>query len=194
MTPDSKHLSTDEVAGYAEQRLSAEEYAMVETHLAECADCRRDAVAVGLALGRERRRRRWLVGGPIGALAAAAIAGLYVMGATRGVGTLDDQLRPGDPREGVASIAAWSPLPEQAVRRDALRFVWGADGSGALYRLTVTDGAGATLWSGTTGDTVTTLPDSVRFAPDGRYHWYVDVLLSDGTRATTGLREFRISP
>jgi anti-sigma factor RsiW len=193
MMLESDHLDSDQIAAYAECRLPSADRAQVEVHLADCRQCRQEAIAARRLLLGERRHRRTVVGVPILAL-AATIAGLYFIGAPPQDRTPDNQLRPGGVREGLATIPAWRPETDRPGGRDSLQFVWGADGAGALYRLTVTDEAGATLWNGATSDTVALLPDSVRLVPGARYHWFVDALLADGQRATTGLREFRVAP
>ena len=62
------------------------------------------------------------------------------------------------------------------------------------YRLTVTRGDGAAVWSYSGVDTVAALPDSIVLRPGQRYLWVADALLSDGTTRSTGLREFGRAP
>jgi hypothetical protein len=69
--------------------------------------------------------------------------------------------------------------------------VWASAGSNAAYRVALTTLGGVTVWRASTSDTVATLPDSVRLAPDATYQWWVDALLADGTTRSTGIREFR---
>lgn len=157
--------------------------------MADCAECRRDAVAVAMVLRSVRRRRIMLVATP---LAAAAIL-LMVLLPTRRPSEDASPLRPGSPRESAATIRVWSP-PDEPTSSTALRLIWAATGSGTLYRLTVTDPSGGVVWSRQTTDTIAVLPDTVSLRPGARYHWYVDALLVNGQRATTGLRDFTVAP
>jgi anti-sigma factor RsiW len=187
------HLDNDLIAAYAESRVAAAERGPVEGHLADCAECRREVIVASRALRRERRRARWLAGAPL--MAAAAVLLVVVWGRrSPAIESADPRLRPVSGSEGVARIEAWSPPADAPVAPDSLRFVWGADGPDALYRLTVADVAGTVVWSLQTGDTTALMPGSVRLQPGGRYLWYVDVQLVSGERATTGVRALRIAP
>ncbi len=48
MTPDEtnpQHLDTEQIAAYLERNMTPEELPRVEAHIAECARCRREALA-----------------------------------------------------------------------------------------------------------------------------------------------------
>lgn len=183
------HPDSNRLAAYAERRLSPAERVAVEDHLADCAECRQDVTVAALVLGGERRRRFWRTAAP---LAAAAVVVVALLPRGEPAAT-PERYRPGAPREGVTTIRAWTP--ESGPKpRDSLRFVWGPVGASTLYRVTITDAGGGIAWTASTEDTVAGMPDSVRLEPGRRYHWYVDALLADGQRATTGLRDFQISP
>jgi hypothetical protein len=57
----------------------------------------------------------------------------------------------------------------------------------------LTDDRGGKLWTGSTNDTTLRIPNGAVALPKGVYHWYVDVLQTDGGAATTGIQSFQIS-
>jgi hypothetical protein len=68
--------------------------------------------------------------------------------------------------------------------------VWHAAATGASYQLTLTDAEGSVVWTLATTDTMAMLPDTVTLAHASLYHWYVDGLLEDGRRASSGVHSF----
>jgi anti-sigma factor ChrR (cupin superfamily) len=186
------HLDSDLVAAYAERRLDPQNRSVVEAHLAECADCRREVSEVTLDLARARRRRRLIQAVPL--LAAVVVLAVLIRpGSER-----DRQpatLRPGaDPSFGLPALAVRSPGPDAVVQREQLSFRWGGGGPDALYDLTIADSSGLAVWRVRTSDTTLALPDSVRLAVGLRYHWWVDGLLRDGRTAGTGVQQFVLRP
>ncbi len=188
MTP---HPDSDLIAAYVERRLPTTERAEVEAHLAECADCRLDAIAVASTL--ETTPRRYLARAAPW-LAAAAVLALVVVTNPFARPTDADRMRPGGDLDALPGITAIFPESSAVVARSQLRFVWGSDGPGARYEFRLTDASGALLWQATTADTVAMPPDSLRLAGGGTYLWWVDVLLPDGRLARTPLREFTLGP
>jgi hypothetical protein len=167
-----------ELAAYVDHRLGAAERARVEHHLADCAECRQEVVAVGGLLRRAARPRRWILATAL----LASAAGLLVI------------LRPegGEPLRAtpvVQQLMAYGPVGETPLAR--VRFVWAAVRGATSYRLTLTSHDGAPLWSVSLADTTVALPDSVRLLPERGYFWVADALLDDGSSRSTGLREFR---
>src|SRR2546427_7192239 len=71
----ARHLTVEDVAAYADRGLVAAERARVEAHLAACAECRAEAVAVAGLSRAFARRRRWAGMAP---LAAAAVLVLFL--------------------------------------------------------------------------------------------------------------------
>src|SRR5712691_13332482 len=69
----ARHLTVEDVAAYADRGLAAPERARVEEHLAACADCRAELVAVALLAGSLAGRRRWAVMAPLAAAAAVLV-------------------------------------------------------------------------------------------------------------------------
>jgi hypothetical protein len=190
-----EHLESDIVAGFAEQRLSSTDRVRAETHLAECAACRADLLEVTDMLASARRRRRALIAGPLLASAAAVFAIMISRPAPSPVDPTQVLRRAeGTNLERLNTLTALSPVSGGPVDRAGLRFTWQADGPDAIYEVTVTDSSGLARWRARTADTTTALPDSVRLRPGTSYHWWVDVLLSDGRIASTGVREFTLRP
>ena len=69
----ARHLTVDEVAAYADRGLAAPERARVEEHLAACAACRAEVVAVTRLTRSIASRRRWAVMAPLAAAAAVLV-------------------------------------------------------------------------------------------------------------------------
>jgi hypothetical protein len=189
-----EHLDSDLVAAYAEQRLDQSERGRVEAHVADCADCRRELTEVSIALAAGRRRRGIIRAVPV---AAAAVLALLVIGITSNDAgdQTQDQLRPGsDLSDGVSTLAVHAPISTGSLSRAGLRFIWSGSGADALYDFTITDSSGTVVLRARTSDTLLILPDTLRLVPGSRYHWWVDVLQSDGRVASSGIRELVVRP
>lgn len=188
------HLSVADVAAVVDGPLSPEERAAVESHLAVCAECR-DEVVTAMHLVETApqpvspRRRRWA---PFVGLAAAAAVLIVALPLARSRNTrvAAPEQRAAAPS---ASIVTVSPRPAARVAADSLGFVWHAD-SASTYRLTVTDSAGAEVYSVTTGDTSVRLPPTVRLAPGASYFWFVDALRPDGSSISSHSTAFSLRP
>jgi hypothetical protein len=188
-----RHLSSEEVAAYLDDTLSVDECERIKAHIADCDRCRAEVVSVSRLLGAApRSSRRYLT---LSALAAAAVVAIVVgrvwMNPER---SNDTQVRgSASAPEGIARIRAIAPVDDPKQGGDIL-FAWHPQAEGAVYRLTVTDARGTTIWSGNTSDTTFALPKREPPLATGTYHWYVDVMQADGTPATTGLTTFQIVP
>jgi Putative zinc-finger len=173
-----------EIAGYLDGGLPALEREAVEAHLAVCPDCRRDLLESKTVLNRVRRPRRLLVGSA--AVAAAALLVIAVPTMRRdGVDPAASRMREA---ASPADVISYGPTGEVPI--SSIRFVWGAVRDAVTYRLTVTRSDAAPVWKFSGPDTAVALPDSILLVPGERYFWVTDVLLSDGTTRTTGMREF----
>src|SRR3989442_8733126 len=71
-----RHLDSGEVAAYLARALPGADRAQVEDHLAACAACRGEVVAVARLLRARPGQRRWYL--PAGVAAAAAVLLLVV--------------------------------------------------------------------------------------------------------------------
>ena len=178
----NRHLSDIEAATYLDRTLSAVDRERVESHLASCSECREHVMAgFKLTRSRDRRGRTTLL---LAAVAAALLVIVFRPDVLTRFTKRGTQLRstPG------SFLPAYTPLGAQS--EDARRFVWGSAGNVISYRLTITRGDGAAVWTQSGLDTVVTLPDSVVLSSGGRYFWVADALLNDGSSRSTGLHEF----
>lgn len=183
----TEHLDAAEVVAYLEGRISPEVRERLERHLADCADCVAD-VAAGATLGRRSGRRPLLVAA--GGLLAATVAGL-VLGRTVLSGPADPVMEERT-SGGQATLAVVAPQAGDTLDGGEA-FIWRSDPEAITYRLTITDTAGAEIWSATTSDTALRAPHPP-LLPGHTYLWYVDVLGADGRTATTGLQRLRTAP
>jgi hypothetical protein len=192
---DGPHLTSEEIASYIDSTLSDAECARVKAHLADCDACREEVVSVSrLVQGAPRSKRRVVALSAIAA--AAAVVAIVVARPSTDFGfppqgSLRGRISPAA-SEGVNVVKAIAPIGHQTTS-DNIVFVWHTASSGAEYRLTLTDDRGGKLWIGSTNDTTLRIPSNVVALPKGGYHWYVDVLQSDGGAATTGINSFQIS-
>ena len=117
-----------------------------------------------------RPRRRTVLGGIAGALAAAAL--LLVVRSDRRTETtpLAPDIRRGPGVE--PQLALVAPADGDIVS-SVPRFVWRRAQGATLYRLDIVDEAGAAVYGASTADTTFTLPADVRLAPGRAYTWWV---------------------
>lgn len=189
------HLTGAVIAGYLDGALSEHERSAAETHLADCDSCRADTIAAGRVARSHRSarpQRRWLM-----APLAAAVATLLVFAPARS--PLRDEgastrLREESARvtERTPAIAALHPTDGSLHSASPSRFTWASAGPDAIYRLTLSDAAGRTVWATAAGDTVVAMPPGQVLVP-GTYYWYVDVQGADGRSSTTGARSFTVT-
>jgi hypothetical protein len=186
------HLSADDLSGMVDGRLPSARRAIVEAHLAICADCRAELVSASAIVesAPEARVRpsRWAGRGMVAAAAVLAI--LIVPRLVRRVPPAPTGERAGA-GSAATTIALVNPTPRVSVDRDSLRFIWhGMPGSS--YRLFVIDSVGEKLFVRTTTDTVVIPPTSLKLVSGVQYFWYVDALRPDGTAPETAPSGFRI--
>jgi hypothetical protein len=187
------HLTSEEVAAYLDNTLSEAECARVKSHLADCDACRKEVVSVSkLLAGASRSRHRVIAFSTLAA--AAALAFLLVRPSIDSTLPASVALRGRDTpaaSEGVSALRAIAPVgPETSA--DGTVFVWHPALPGATYRFTLTDERGGKVWVGSTNDTTLALPRETSLLKNRDYHWYVDVLLPDGSSATTGITSFQV--
>lgn len=175
-------LSPELVAGYLDGDLPDEERTRVELHLASCAECRAELADIRQLQRRQRRRRLAVL------LPAAAAAALVVALALPRPATTPLSVR-GAARAATA-LTPMSPAPDAEVAATQLRFVWTSAGSGASYTLTLQKLEGGVVWTSTTADTFTVLPDSIALGPRQVWFWFVDALLPDGRSVATEVNRF----
>jgi anti-sigma factor RsiW len=191
---NSAHLTSEEIAAYLDETLSEADCARVKAHLADCAACREEVVAVSRLLqAGPRSRRRFVALSTIAAVAAVMVIFLVRPSTDSGLSS-GGRLRAPQHRamsEGVTVVRAIAPVGQQT-SNDAIVFAWHPLAPGAAYRLTLTDDQGGKLWVAPTNDTTLHLPKGISLFPRRNYHWYVDVLEMDGSSATTGIVSFEV--
>lgn len=184
------HLTALEVARYLDETGPGNERERVETHLAECADCRHDVTSAKELVERPRRWSRRITGA-VATLAAASI--VIAIGAHLRVDR--DASNRARVRAGAGDA---SPLPVHApsrsARAGALRFVWGSAPGALSYQFALSRSDGTPMWARGGPDTALTLPDSVVVTSGTSYLWTADALLPDGSTRSTGVREVSVMP
>ncbi len=188
----SAHLSVERMAAYLDQRLSPADRADAVSHLADCAECRRELREAREVIVRApATRRRALL--PVAIALAAALAFIVVLRVPRlnddGSGAQRGALRAVDPAA-VPGIAVVGPTAGDSVAAAGLRFVWHPEAGEPEYHLTLQDASGAVVWRLPTADTLAVLPASVALVSGAEYFWTVDALRSDGGSATTRSQRF----
>lgn len=123
----------------------------------------------------------------LGGFAVAAGAVLVLTVARRPPEAPPDQLV----RGGVTALVAVGP--RGPVPRAGLTLVWFAAGPGAVYRITLSDISGKSVWTSDTRDTSVVVPTRIQLSPDTDYFWTVDATLSQGSSRTTTAQSFRVT-
>lgn len=192
--PARDHLTDEQVAGYLDRSLCAQERDEVEGHLAACDECRTEVRATAQVVRNHARRNLWFGGSAV--LAAAAAVALLVANPFAQDNLGDTTLRgPEAPLDvGDRLVSVISPEDGASVRQDGLTFVWRPVEADARYRFTLTNVLGEVFWSMDTADTTLRLPAEVTLDSGRSYVWYVDVLLLDGRSITTGARRLELTP
>jgi putative zinc finger protein len=182
------HLESSEIAAYLDRALPKSERDRVESHLADCAQCRRESVEVLRVRNRMRRRSRWLVIPPV---AAAAVVLFVLVRAGAIPGTTPPVLRDGGDGP-MPRVVIVSPPDSGAGGSEHMSFVWRSVGPGVSYRITISDPKGDVVWSAAASDTTARVPASVQLRRS-TYYWYVDALLPDGRSITSGVHPFSVT-
>jgi hypothetical protein len=183
----TEHINDAELAAYMDRNVAAADRERIESHLADCDECRRHLIEARKVLGGIHRTRGLRIAAT---LAAAAVVFVFVrleVWPTR-VSSTASLVRGAT---NSAGITAHGPSGDVSGKR--LEFVWSPVTGAASYRITVSRADATPLWSRTTTDTVVTLPASVVLQQGQTHLWVTDALLLDGTTRSTGLREFRVT-
>lgn len=181
------HLRERQLASYLDRALDPAEQSAIEVHLESCDDCRAELrAAAQLTTTVPVFRRRWLVA----AAAAAAAVALVVFAPGRK--PANEVVRGPSEGEGVSRVQVVTPIQGSRLPRPSLQLTWHPARGAELYRVTLTDAGGATLWTDSTSDT--TVTPGARLEPGRTYYWVVDALLADGRSATTGNVGFSVTP
>ncbi len=185
MTSNDQHLDANEIAALLDRSATSVERERIEAHLAACAECRWELVAVGRLVRRDARPAfRTLL--PIAA--AASIAFLLLRNPSTTVERLD-AIR--SATDSASLIAIITPADSATLTAESPSFAWLALSADATYNLTIADHSGAIVWQRTTSDTSLQLPTGVMLQRGATYFWYVDALGANGRSASTGVHRFR---
>lgn len=184
------HIEANVLAAFVDGRLGTADAAPVEAHLDECADCRRELIAVGRLLSTRSRRWSWSAG----VLLAAAAVLLLMVGRPDGQRDTDGSPIRGGGHPDLPTPATIAPADGATLPGGAMTFVWHGVSGSAVYRLTLTDERGDVVWTTESTDTSVALAPAVRLLGAHGYYWSVDVLLADGRSTTTGFHTFRVTP
>ena len=185
-----EHPSSEDVAAYLSDGLEPEARIAFETHLAECRTCRAEISSARRLLASSRSRKwQWIV--PSAVAAVAAIAVFSTLPSSR---TSEEQTRGVSRASSGSAVSLGIVAPhDQGTVAGIPVFIWRTDGAEALYRFSITDAGGATVWTSETRDTTISLPADVSLAPDRDYLWNVDAVDQEGATVTSGTHRFRIS-
>jgi hypothetical protein len=185
-----EHPSSEEVAAYLSNALTANDRATLEAHLAVCAQCRREVTSARRLIRSQGSSTalRWAV-----PAAAAAVVAIVLLSPLRS-GRVETLAKRAAEDAAVSAtmpkIRIVSPASGDTVKGDQVVFVWQRVGNEPLYRLTLTDASGHAVWTRDTSDTTVALPTSLSLAKGQSYFWFVDALGADGIALTTGTHRF----
>ena len=193
------HLKDDVLAAYLDRALPAAERRDADDHLADCATCRDELVAMSKLVAGRAPVRQWpRLAGYVAAVAAAAIAFAVIARWRAAPGPSSDpgaRMRDSTQADGASrrAVEVVAPAEGDTVTPRELRFAWHPFGPGATYRFKLANDTSFVLLKLDTADTTVALPDSVQLVPGRSYSWWVDALTTDGRAASTGVRQFRTS-
>ena len=189
MSDDSRdaHLTTDDAAAYVDGRLAAAERAAIDSHLAQCAECRMEVVHVTRLVRLAPQRQRWIMVAP---LAAAAAVLIFFIAPQRTHESTAPLLR----EHAVTTTASPTlSVPRGAVA--ALRaMTWSSVPHADQYRVTLFDREGSIAWRTQSADTSVLLPDTVHIARGVPYYWKVDARIELGRWVSSDLTSFTLDP
>ena len=170
------------IAAYLDHQLHGAARERFESHIAQCADCRRAVIDAEELLKsmRARRGRRGLT------ILAAAMAVVLVVRLSGFNADRGQRLR----GSAVSTeLAGYAPTGNVSTR--PIRFVWSPLAGAISYKLELTDGDARMVWTASTADTLMALPTSVALQSGTNYFWRVDAIAADGTMRSTATHEFR---
>lgn len=79
------------------------------------------------------------------------------------------------------------------VASSSMRFVWNAVPRALSYEYNLVTSDGRVVYGTTLSDTALVIPDSVNYGSPGLVSWWVEAMLSDGTRSRSVLRDLRVN-
>jgi putative zinc finger protein len=182
------HPDPHEVTAYLSGTADRAARARFEAHLADCADCAEELVAVR----RLHRRpppmsRRFAVAGA----AAAAVIAVALVG--HRVGGPPVPTTPPVRGDGSAAAVTTVSPQEGAAIEPSQTFAWRPVAGATSYRISITLADGDSVWAASVADTAVRAPEQALTGGSGTYFWYVDALLADGRSVAGTAHEFRLS-
>ena len=187
MEGERDHLSPDQVAAYLDRGLAQGEGERIKSHLADCASCRAEVIAVSRLLRGPSSGRRmgwWLAG----AGAAAAAAALLLVSPRIALSPPNVTHRGPVGAQNEPRLIA----PRGAVEHST-PFIWSSVPGADRYRIVVYDPDGSPRYRQETTDTVLAVPDTLVVPRTEPYYWKVEArtgwdrwLSSDRTDFTVG--------
>jgi len=185
----ARHLTVDEVAAYADRGLAAPERARVEEHLAACAACRAEVVAVTRLTRSIASRRRWAVMAPLAA-AAAVLVLLFAPWQRPGqqAGRLPVLREPA-----VTATVAPTPIVPRGGVATLPALIWSSVPHADRYQVTLFDQAGSVLWETHTTDTAVAVPETIRVVLGVPFYWKVAARTELGRWVASDLTSFTLS-
>jgi hypothetical protein len=193
---DSAHLTDEQLAAFLDNRVSIGEHTAALTHMAVCADCRREVVAARHVLAPRRTVSRLGIAGMTAAAAmAAALAFVMVNRGSRQdvaeppVRAAEHAMQP----DRLAALSVVAPADRSTID-SVTAFRWRAVERETTYRVTVQDEIGSVAWTAAVSDTFAVLPRGVTLVKGRQYFWTVDAQLLDGSTASSGVHRFTIRP
>ncbi|HLB11233.1 MAG TPA: hypothetical protein VK617_17010 [Gemmatimonadaceae bacterium] len=184
---DPAHLAADDLASYVDATGTPALRARVEAHLADCTECCAEVIAVSRLMRIRSPGRRWHL--PAIAAVAAAIF-LIVVGRQLSVRTES----PAVLREPVitTTVAPTVVAPRGAITETPC-LVWTSVPHADLYRITLFDDAGGSIWESQTRDTSAALPASIHLADRASYYWRIEAQTGWNRWVASDLIEFSIA-
>lgn len=183
--PLGRHLEPAEIAAYVD-RASGDSRAYVESHLAECAECRAELVDAARLVATLPRRRTMRPHIWIPAAAAAAVLLMFVWPRTI--------REPSVQHREAAVTATVSPraVSPVGIVDSATTLRWSSVPRSDRYQIRLFDSDGSVLWERETSDSSAAIPTSVRLQSGRSYYWKVEAHTGFNRSAASELAEFSI--
>jgi hypothetical protein len=181
------HPSAGVLAAFVDGTLPLAERAAIESHLADCDDCRAGVIAA-VRFARPRVSvRRWY----LPAAAAAAVLLVTAIGRERAPNVTREPVM----REPVISTteAPVALAPRGLVSRP-VRLVWTTVAFADRYRVTLFDDAGRAIYETQTRDTSAVVPDSIHLELRQPYFWKMEAQTGWNRWVASELIEFSVGP
>lgn len=181
------HLEADDLASFVDGKLSPVSQSRVEAHLATCDECRAEVIAVSRLMRARASRRRFYLPA-IAAVAAALI--LFVVARPASVGTTPSNI---DREPVITAVVAPTVVAPRGAVTGAPQLVWTSVPHADLYRITLFDDAGGSVWESQTRDTSAALPGSIKLRSRASYYWRIEAQTGWNRWVASDLIEFSIA-